>query len=159
MEITEVRVKLMGQRNDKLRALCSVTFDAALVIHDLKVIEGTKGAFVAMPSRKLTDRCPRCGGKNHLQAQYCNDCGRNLPSGRTTKDARGRPKLHADVAHPINSAYRELLQERVLRAFQEEVGRSQLPGYRPPTFADAPGDYEESGGTDPAPARIAAVST
>ena len=65
MVITEVRIKLMegGQENERLQAFCSVTFDDCFVIRDLKIIEGTKGSFVAMPSRKLTDRCPGCGCK------------------------------------------------------------------------------------------------
>ena len=57
MEITEVRIKLMEDNNERLQAFCSVTFDDAFVVRDLKIIEGTKGSFVAMPSRKLTDRC------------------------------------------------------------------------------------------------------
>ena len=61
MEITEVRIKLTSANNDKLRAFCSITLDNDFVIRDLKVIEGAKGPFVAMPSRKLTERCPRCG--------------------------------------------------------------------------------------------------
>ena len=70
MVITEVRIKLMddNNENERLQAFCSVTFDDAYVVRDLKIIEGTKGSFVAMPSRKLTDRCPGCGCKNHLRA-------------------------------------------------------------------------------------------
>src|SRR5436305_12346493 len=65
--ITEVRIKLMegGQENERLQAFCSVTFDDAFVVRDLKIIEGTKGSFVAMPSRKLTDHCGQCGCKHH----------------------------------------------------------------------------------------------
>ena len=61
MVITEVRIKLMedNNENERLQAFCSVTFDDAFVVRDLKIIEGTKGSFVAMPSRKLTDRCPQ----------------------------------------------------------------------------------------------------
>ena len=69
--ITEVRIKLMDEGNndnERLQAFCSVTFDDAYVVRDLKIIEGTKGSFVAMPSRKLTDRCQSCGSKNHLRA-------------------------------------------------------------------------------------------
>ena len=61
MVITEVRIKLVAENNERLMAFCSLTLDNAFVIRDLKIIEGTKGLFVAMPSRKLTDRCNRCG--------------------------------------------------------------------------------------------------
>jgi stage V sporulation protein G len=127
--ITEVRIKLMEDNNERLLAFCSVTFDDAFVVRDLKIIEGSKGSFVAMPSRKLTDRCGPCGYKNHLRARYCNQCGHKLDEDRATRDANGRAKLHADIAHPINSACREVIQGAVLRAYQEERERAKLPGY------------------------------
>lgn len=129
--ITEVRIKLMedNSENERLQAFCSVTFDDAFVIRDLKIIEGTKGSFVAMPSRKLTDRCGGCGCKNHLRARYCNQCGGKLDEDRATRDNDGRVKLHADIAHPINSACREIIQTAVLKAFSMERERSKQPGY------------------------------
>ena len=131
MEITEVRIKLMSVPNDKLRAFCSITIDNNFVIRDLKVIEGTKGPFVAMPSRKLMERCVRCGGKNHHRASYCNDCGAKLFPERTAREAAGRLKLHADIAHPINSRCRELIQGRILERFSLELEKSQDPRYTP----------------------------
>jgi stage V sporulation protein G len=142
VEITEVRIKLINRRNDKLRAFCSVTFDNAFVIRDLKIIEGHKGAFVAMPSRKLTDRCARCGQKNHLRARYCNECGSSLPPDRAETDPEGRSKLHADIAHPISAGAREAMQKKVLAAYTEEVEKSRLPGYRPVEIFDSPDDYD-----------------
>jgi stage V sporulation protein G len=143
--ITEVRIKLMedGNDNERLQAFCSVTFDNAFVVRDLKIIEGTKGSFVAMPSRKLTDRCTQCGCKNHLRARYCNQCGAKLDEDRATRDADGRAKLHADIAHPINSACREVIQSAVLKAYQEERERSKQPGYVS-NYDDFDGDYEGS---------------
>lgn len=129
MDITEVRIKLMDDPHDRLQAFCSVTFNACFVIRDLKIIQGAKGPFVAMPSRKLTDRCPRCHGKNHLRAQFCNQCGAKLDEERATKDNEGRAKLYADIAHPINCDCRELIQSRVLEEFEVELIRSKEPGY------------------------------
>ena len=131
MVITEVRIKLMedNNENERLQAFCSVTFDDAYVVRDLKIIEGTKGSFVAMPSRKLTDRCNHCGSKNHLRSRFCNLCGGKLDEDRATRDSDGRVKLHADIAHPINSACREIIQGAVLRAYQLERERSKQPGY------------------------------
>ncbi len=129
MEITEVRIKLMEEHGERLQAFCSITFDHCFVIRDLKIIEGGNGAFVAMPSRKLTAHCPQCGCKNHLRACYCNQCGLRLKDDRVPKDDDGRVKLYADIAHPINSACRELIQERVIRAFHEELERAKQPGY------------------------------
>jgi stage V sporulation protein G len=142
--ITEVRIKLMegGQENERLQAFCSVTFDDAFVVRDLKIIEGTKGSFVAMPSRKLTDHCPQCGCKNHLRARYCNQCGGKLDESRATRDADGRVKLHADIAHPINSACREVIQGAVIKAYQEERERAKQPGYVC-TYDDYDSDYDD----------------
>ena len=122
MEITEIRVKLTDGRDEKLRAFCSITIDNRFVVRDLKLIEGRKGLFLAMPSRKLADRCPRCGAKNHLQAGYCNECGARLDPGRAPRDGRGRPRLHIDIAHPINSSCREQIQREVVAAFQRACG-------------------------------------
>jgi stage V sporulation protein G len=144
VEITEVRIKLMEDNNERLQAFCSVTFDDAFVVRDLKIIEGTKGSFVAMPSRKLTDRCGQCGCKNHLRARYCNQCGHKLDEDRATRDADGRAKLHADIAHPINSACREVIQTAVLRAYQEEKDRSKQPGYVCRYDDYDAGDYEDN---------------
>lgn len=129
MKITEVRIKLMDDPHDRLQAFCSITFDSCFVIRDLKIIQGTKGSFVAMPSRKLTDRCPRCHCKNHLRAMYCNQCGARLDDERAIKDSDGRAKLYADIAHPINSECREMIQQHVLESYEEELVRAQQPDY------------------------------
>jgi stage V sporulation protein G len=129
MEITEVRVKLMEESDDRLQAFCSITFDNAFVIRDLKVIEGTNGPFVAMPSRKLTSHCSTCGAKNHLRAAFCNHCGAKQRDDRAHRDADGRAKLYADIAHPINSTCREMIQLRVIAEYKGERERSQQPGY------------------------------
>ncbi len=129
MEISEVRIKLVEEAGDRLQAFCSITFDDCFVIRDLKIIEGTHGPFVAMPSRKLTSRCPQCGCKNHLRAPYCNQCGLRLKDDRAIKDASGRTKLYADIAHPINSRCREMIQDRIIRAYHEELEKAKLPGY------------------------------
>ena len=129
VEITEAKVKLVSDKTDKLKAYCTITIDGEFVIRDIKVIKGTGGHFVAMPSRKLMDRCPSCGGKNHLRAAYCNDCGASLRGDRVPHDPEGRAKLHADIAHPINSACRERLQARILEAYERETQESRTVGH------------------------------
>lgn len=54
MEITDVRLRKM-EKEGKLKAVASITIDEAFVVHDIKVIEGDKGLFIAMPSRKSLD--------------------------------------------------------------------------------------------------------
>ncbi len=141
MEITEVRIKLMEDASERLQAFCSITFDNSFVIRDLKIIDGSNGPFVAMPSRKLTAHCPQCGCKNHLRAAHCNQCGGRLADDRLIKDEDGRAKLYADIAHPINSTCREMIQDRVIKEFRVEVDRAKLPGYRS-TYDDY--DHEDA---------------
>lgn len=129
MEITEIRIKLMEDSEDRLRGFCSITIDNCFVVRDLKIIDGTNGPFVAMPSRKLTGHCHRCGHKNHLRANYCNQCGAKLNMAAES-DFDSPQKLYADVAHPINSECRELIQSAVVAEFERELARSREPGYR-----------------------------
>ncbi len=81
MKITDVRVRKIATEG-KLRAYATITFDDEFVIHNLKVIEGKSGLFVAMPSRK-------------------------------TKTGEFK-----DVAHPINSDFRAVLQDQILEAYE-----------------------------------------
>ncbi len=54
MRITDVRVRKMTQ-DSKMKAIVSITIDDEFVVHDIKVIEGEKGLFIAMPSKKASD--------------------------------------------------------------------------------------------------------
>ncbi|MEA1951416.1 MAG: SpoVG family protein, partial [Planctomycetota bacterium] len=85
MEITEVRVKLMDEPGERLKAFCSITFDDAFVVRDLKIIEGSSGPFVARPSRNLfphwLQKPPR---RWFLQPQY-GQCAVSLRLGMATK--------------------------------------------------------------------------
>ena len=51
LTVTDVRIRRLSQ-DGKMKAVCSVTFDDAFVVHDVKVVEGQNGLFVAMPSRR-----------------------------------------------------------------------------------------------------------
>lgn len=84
MQITDVRVRKITKEG-KMRAIVSITIDEEFVIHDIKVIEGDKGLFIAMPSKKATD------------GEY------------------------RDIAHPINSATREKIQEIILERYQKAL--------------------------------------
>ena len=84
MNITDVRIRRINLEG-KMKAIVSVTFDEEFVVHDVKVVEGPNGLFVAMPSRKT-------------------------PEGE-----------FRDIAHPISSAAREVLQRAVLKAYQEAI--------------------------------------
>jgi stage V sporulation protein G len=134
MEISEVRIKLVGNPNDRLKAFCTITFDDVFVVRDLKIVDGGNGLFVAMPSRRVLTPCGSCRHKNAARSRFCNGCGAQLPedTGPVDVDAQGR--LHRDIAHPINSEFRKIVQDRVLEAFAAEC--------QPESF-DEPDDVDE----------------
>ena len=122
MDITEVRIFLKDSPDKKLKAYATVTFDNAFVVRNIKVIQGTNGVFIAMPSRKVKQPCPKCNFKNELRAKYCNQCGAQLPvqARPLTPDPNAQSE-HKDIAHPITQVFRELLQKKVLEAYEEET--------------------------------------
>ena len=84
MEITDIRIRKV-EADGKLKAYVTVTFDDCFVVHNVKIIEGKNGTFIAMPSRK-------------------------------TKTGE-----YKDVAHPINSDFRQALQDKILEAFEKNT--------------------------------------
>ncbi len=55
MNISEVRIRFVKKEDSKLKAVASITIDDCFVVHDIKIIDGTDGLFIAMPSRKTSD--------------------------------------------------------------------------------------------------------
>jgi stage V sporulation protein G len=149
MQLTEVRVKLCDGHAGRLKAFCSLTFDHAFVVRDVKLIEGNDGLFLAMPARKLCDHCPRCREKNHLRARYCSHCGMRLDESRFLRYQNGngnsRLKLHADIAHPINVETRTEIESTVISAYHLEIERSKQPGYIPPNLDGEDLDFYDLG--------------
>ena len=88
MNITDVRVRKIAKEG-KMKAVVSITLDNVFVVHDIKVIEGEKGMFIAMPSKKASDGESR------------------------------------DIAHPIKSSTRELIQNLILQKYNEELLHSE----------------------------------
>ena len=128
MEITEVRIFPKEGLNNKLRAYATITIDNAFVVRNIKVIEGKSGLFVAMPSRKMKDMCPKCGHKNEVRSKFCNECGSGIPPKSTelaTQEAQhdARQAEHKDIAHPITAQCREYIQSKVLAAYEAEKAK------------------------------------
>ena len=88
MQITDVRVRKI-EKQGKMKAIVSMTIDNVFVVHDIKVIEGEKGLFIAMPSRKAAD------------GEY------------------------RDIAHPINSGTRDMIQSIILNKYESAALESQ----------------------------------
>lgn len=84
MKITDVRVRKIAKEGN-MKAIVSITLDEEFVVHDIKVIEGEKGLFIAMPSKKATD------------GEY------------------------RDIAHPINSGTREMIQATILDSYKRAL--------------------------------------
>ncbi len=82
MDITDIRIRKVNA-DGKLKAYVTVTFDESFVVHNVKVIEGENGIFIAMPSRR-------------------------------TKNGE-----YKDVAHPINTEFRGVLQDRILDEYNK----------------------------------------
>ena len=55
MKISDIRIRLVKKDDSKLKAVASITIDECFVVHDIKIIEGTEGIFISMPSRKTPD--------------------------------------------------------------------------------------------------------
>ena len=55
MKISDVRVRIVKKEDSKLKAVASITIEECFVVHDIKVIEGSQGYFIAMPSRKTPE--------------------------------------------------------------------------------------------------------
>jgi stage V sporulation protein G len=122
MEITEVRVFLKDSPDKKLKAYATVTFDNAFVVRNIKVIQGSSGVFIAMPSRKIKHPCPKCNFKNEFRSKYCNQCGGQLPYAAVTNPQENAAQAeHKDIAHPVTQAFRESLQHKVLEAYDTEI--------------------------------------
>lgn len=101
MKITEVRIFPRKDGDKKLKAFVTITIDDCFVIRDLKVIEGSKGLFVAMPSRKIEKKEAEAGDTGKAD--------------------------HRDIAHPITSECREYIQKTVLDAYHSQQAASAGP--------------------------------
>jgi stage V sporulation protein G len=139
MEITEVKVILKEGPDKKLKAYATITIDNSFVVRNVKIISGNKGLFVAMPSRKMREACPKCHYKNAIRSKFCNQCGASLPMynpRETSPDAR--QSEHRDIAHPITLECREYIQKKVLEAYEVEAKTPGTPTPEAPKQAPAP---------------------
>lgn len=124
MEITEIRVFLKEGQDKKLKAYATVTFDNAFVVRNIKVIQGSNGLFIAMPSRKLKTACPKCNFKNEVGSKFCNQCAAGLLAKAGAGEAHDAKSEHRDIAHPVTQKFREYLQAEILKAFEAENSKT-----------------------------------
>ncbi len=127
MEITGVSVRLVQPlRRGRVLCIASVTFDNAFVVRNIRLLEGPKGYFLAMPSQSITIKCRRCNRKNPIRSNYCNLCGSRLPEERIPIDPEtGKPRSYQDVAHPIKTELREKIQAIVIEEYKKVLEQQQ----------------------------------
>ena len=127
MEITEVKIRLRDREDSKLKAYATIIFEDSFVVRDLKVIDGRKGLFVAMPSQQVRETCPSCHHRNAIRSRFCNQCGKALEFQNIAKrEGADRIDEHRDIAHPITVEARNYLQKKVLEAYEtEKAGKPQ----------------------------------
>ena len=154
MEVTDVRIFLREpSESSKLKAYATVTFDQVFVVRNVKVIDGTKGLFVAMPSERAKEACPKCGHRNVVRSRFCNQCAVALssvpPPRSSEKETEGSSGVeaqaeHRDIAHPITMECREYIQRKVLEAYEAALTQT---GQGPPSSGegDMLGRAEETG--------------
>lgn len=127
MNITEVRIFIKETGDKKLRAFATITLDDQFVVRDIKIIDGAKGLFVAMPSRKAKVRCSHCGHSNFVGGRFCAWCAKNIEGIKIVPETSGlQNNEHRDVAHPITAECREYIQKKVLEAYEQELKRPSL---------------------------------
>ncbi len=128
MKITDVRIFKKEDRDKKLRAFATITIDECFVVRDIKIINGTKGLFVAMPSRRFKEPCPRCHNRNVVRSVFCNQCGTPLKSKQEfpeppplseEDEMMFRQNEHKDIAHPITRECREYIQKTILEEYHQ----------------------------------------
>ena len=91
MEITSVRVKREEREGSHMKGRASVVVDNGLAIHNIRIIEGKNGLFIAMPSNS-----------------------------REVENEEGETvTVHRDIVHPINPEIRALFEEEILKAYEE----------------------------------------
>ena len=121
MEITEIRVFQKEGQDKKLKAYATVTFDNSFVVRNIKVIQGSSGLFIAMPSRKMKRLCQKCRFKNEAGSKFCNHCGASIKPESPNAELSDAKAEHRDIAHPITQQFREYLQTRILEAYEKEI--------------------------------------
>ena len=118
-QITDVKISLNSDERGKLKAIATMTLDNVFVVKDIKVIDGKRGLFVAMPCSQVTEKCPRCRVKNPINSRYCTNCGKAFPNNKKIS-FNSRREDYRDIAHPICKDCRDYIESVILGAYKEK---------------------------------------
>ncbi len=117
MEITEVKLRLSTKKKDKVKAYATITLDNCFVIRGIRLIEGPRSLFVAMPSEPLKKPCPQCGSRIPVTNRFCPHCGIHLGN----FSHLSAPQTTRDIAHPINQETRNYITEKIIEAYNQRL--------------------------------------
>ena len=122
LNISDVRVNLAcGTDSEKLKAYCSITIDECFMVRGIKLIDGSKGMFIAMPSRKTQFACRACKHKNPISNNFCGKCGSKIGAPRGSGVVETTKMDRVDIAHPLNAECRQQILDELLDAFRTTV--------------------------------------
>jgi stage V sporulation protein G len=121
VRITSVRITGYGKSDTPVVAFVDVELDGQFVIHECKVLKDGNHRFVAMPSARVTDKCPECRARNYLEANWCNRCGVELAKGRMFHSDGRQRELYHDLLHPLTAEFRSMLESAVFAVLDSET--------------------------------------
>lgn len=121
MKITNVDILIVEDANPLLKAICEITIDKEFVVHDLKVIQGPQGLFVAMPNRCAMKKCRSCGRKIDVDVRFCSFCGAQCEEPDIVSTTNKDDRRYFDIVHPINAACRAEVEKAILTVYEERL--------------------------------------
>ncbi|RAM57979.1 hypothetical protein DH96_00225 [Candidatus Phytoplasma oryzae] len=106
MEITSVKIRKQNKSQNRLKGISSITFFNAFVVHNIKIIQGDKGIFIAMPSIRKFQKTEEKKDLNN-----------------NSENIRNKRENFLDIAHPINRETRKIIEEKIKNHFYEMLKR------------------------------------
>jgi stage V sporulation protein G len=127
MKVSEIDIRLVNNGDEQqLKAFASMLLDDCFVVKEIRIIcDSGQRYFVSMPSRKLTDRCPNCTSNNNLRSRFCHMCGTRRKPDRAIADSNGKTRYNSDIAHPITTEARVMIERAILEAYLLKVDEAK----------------------------------
>ena len=120
MEISKIEVRIVDGKSLRLKAFAAIEFDNVLRITNLRIIEGPKRMFIAMPSRENSKRCKDCGKKISHRDLFCSGCGKeqavSLPSVK-----------YKDMVYFVQKDFAVKNEEKILDEYRKVLKNRTVP--------------------------------
>jgi stage V sporulation protein G len=118
MKITYIKIK-KHEGESRLKGIASITFDNCFVVHNIKIIEGDRGIFIAMPSQKN----PKVAFSRSNSETNQENSKENYSD--NTNSIKNFPRKYLDIAHPINSDTRKMIEEEITKTFHQMIDNNE----------------------------------